>query len=94
MIEIVPEDVRSLASYASIPIAFRVASMLDVDVLEASGRSRFVSRPIDRSYLKDYDAYAGNSPLDWPNRFDVSVWGLFGAFIDGRRVGGAAVANR
>ncbi len=93
-IEVVPEDSRSLASYASITIAYPVDSTLDVDVLEASGGSHLESRPVDRPYLKDYDAYAGNSPLDWPARFNVSAWGLFGAFVDGRRVGGAAVANR
>lgn len=93
-IEVVPEDSRSLASYASIPIAFRVDSTLDVAVLKATGGSRLESRPVDRPYLKDYDAHAGNSPLAWPARFDVSAWGFFGAFINGRRVGGAAVANR
>jgi ribosomal protein S18 acetylase RimI-like enzyme len=94
VIEVVSEDARSLASYASIPIAFRVDSTLDVDVLEASGGSHLGSRPVDRPYLKDYDAYAGNSPLDWPTRFDVYAWGFFGAFIDGRRVGGVAIATR
>jgi ribosomal protein S18 acetylase RimI-like enzyme len=91
-IEVVSEDVRSLASYASIPIAYLVDSALDVDALTASGASRFESRPLDRAYLKDYDLYAGNSPLDWPTRFDVSAWAFFGAFIDGRRVGGIVVA--
>jgi ribosomal protein S18 acetylase RimI-like enzyme len=39
--------------------------------------------------VKDYDAVAGNSPRDWPARFDVSTWTFLTARDDGRCVAGA-----
>ena len=49
-------------------------------------------RSLTTPYLKDYDAIAGNHPTDWERRFDLSNWGLLSARLDGRRIGGAAVA--
>jgi GNAT superfamily N-acetyltransferase len=42
--------------------------------------------------MKDYDAVEEESPAHWPDRFDMSNWGLFAAWADGRRIGGATVA--
>jgi GNAT superfamily N-acetyltransferase len=88
------ENARAIAEYASIPIAFRVESVVDVDALLASRGSRVESRTIARPCLKDYDAYPDNSPHRWATRFDLDRWGFFAARIDGKRVGGAAVAAR
>jgi GNAT superfamily N-acetyltransferase len=44
------------------------------------------------SYTKDYDATGGDGPTQWPQRFDVSNWGLLAAYTGGERVGGATVA--
>jgi GNAT superfamily N-acetyltransferase len=47
-------------------------------------------RVVDPPYVKDYDAVEG--PTSWPTRFDISRWRLIAARVDGRRVGGAAIA--
>jgi GNAT superfamily N-acetyltransferase len=33
-----------------------------------------------------------SDPAHWPAMFDVSKWGVFAAWLDGRRVGGAVIA--
>ena len=88
------EDARAIAEYASISIAFRVEQVVDVDSLLLSHGSRVESRAIANPYVKDYDAYPDNSPLSWASRFDLTRWGMVGAFVGGKRVGGAAVATR
>ena len=88
------EPITALAEYARIPIAFEVNRVLDIAV-PALGRAGFVlsDRRIDTEpYVKDYDAIKGEGPLQWVQRFDVSHWGLFTARMEGRLVGGAAVA--
>jgi GNAT superfamily N-acetyltransferase len=93
-VEVGLEDERALAEYASVPIHFRVERVVDVDALVASAGSRVESRAVANPYIKDYDAYPDNGPLGWASRFDLSRWGFFGAYADGERVGGAAVAMR
>jgi GNAT superfamily N-acetyltransferase len=83
---------EQLAEYASIPIAFEVSQVLDVDVQE-NGRILLSERSVDIApYVKDYDAIQCEGPSQWATRFDVSNWRLFSACSEGRRVGGAAVA--
>jgi GNAT superfamily N-acetyltransferase len=41
--------------------------------------------------IKDYDTIPGNSPRDWPARFDISRWTFLAAYRSGVRVGGAVV---
>jgi ribosomal protein S18 acetylase RimI-like enzyme len=43
-------------------------------------------------YEKDYDAIAGDRPLQWGSRFDLSRWALFTARFANRIVGAAVVA--
>ena len=46
---------------------------------------------LDRLLTKDFDQ---DEPVsDWRRFGDVSHWGIFAAFIDGQRVGGAVVAH-
>jgi GNAT superfamily N-acetyltransferase len=93
-IEVSEEPIADLTEYARIPIAFEVSQVFDVSVQETP-RTGFVlsDRRIDGApYLKDYDAIEGEGPRQWAQRFDLSNWGLFVARIEGRRVGGAAVA--
>lgn len=91
MIEIREESPAGLDAYATVPIAFTVHRVLEVRVADG-GLGGFVleEREVSAPYVKDYDA-AGNGPAGWPLRFDVARWGLLSAWIDGRRVGGAAV---
>lgn len=92
-LSIVEERPVQFDDYARISIAFRVAEVFDdagIDAM-AHGRPR-APRLIVEPYWKDYDSYPGGSPTAWPERFDVSGWLVFVAFLDGRRVGGAVLA--
>ena len=82
-IDVREESFDMLAEYAAIPIAFEVREVLDL--------STMTPRAIETRYVKDYDLDS-DSPTDWPARFDLSRWGLLVARVDGRRVGGAAIA--
>jgi len=72
-------------------MALEVTEVLDVTI-HGNGLGGFTltQRRLEVPYLKDYDSI--ESPLQWPTRFDVSHWQLFAAHLEGRRVGGAAVA--
>lgn len=89
-IEIHPESAAMLAEYARISIAFEVSEVFDITA-DPNGTFSLISRRIADSYLKDYDAH-GERPTAWSSRFDTSRWAFFGAFSDGQRIGGAAVA--
>jgi len=74
------------------PIAFEVRSRLRIEpVRRGLGGLSFVEEEID-PYVKDYDAIEGEGPASWPERFDLSRWGILSAFEGKRRVGGAVVA--
>ncbi len=91
-VDVREESSAGLSAYANIPIAFDVAEVLDLDVLEDGlGGIRLRARPCHRSYVKDYDALDGG-PTRWGQRFDLSHWGFLGAYVGGDRVGGAAIA--
>ena len=84
------EPVGSLGDYASIPIAFGVASTFEV---RREGERFVLSEvPVPAPYLKDYDAIHGEHPSGWARRFDVSRWGVLAARAGGIRVGGAVIA--
>lgn len=91
-VEIREEPPAALAEYASISIAFEVRRVLDLAAVERGlGGFSLSERALDAPYVKDYDATDGG-PARWAERFDVSKWGLLLARLDGRLVGGAAVA--
>jgi GNAT superfamily N-acetyltransferase len=54
------------------------------------GRLCISERQLDRSYVKDYDAI--ESPLKWPQSFDMTKWAFFIAYLNGVPAGGATVA--
>jgi ribosomal protein S18 acetylase RimI-like enzyme len=84
--------VAGIAGYAAISIAFEVRRILELAVIDGGlGGFTLSERAVDVPYVKDYDADDGG-PARWGERFDVSKWGLLGAWIGDRRVGGAAVA--
>jgi GNAT superfamily N-acetyltransferase len=82
-----------LAEYATIPIAFEVASVMSAQK-NADRPFTLTERHLDSPYVKDYDAIGGDRPLDWPARFDTSQWVLFVVRADGQSLGGATVALR
>jgi len=82
-----------LPDYAAIPIAFEVAAMLRVELVDGGlGGMRLREMRVAPAYTKNYDAYEGCGPTRWPERFDTRHWGLFLALEGDRPVGGATVA--
>ena len=89
---IVEELPHRLAEYAQVPIAFAVTESFDEQGIAALLRGEHADPiAVPSAYWKDYDAYPGGRPADWPKRFDVSRWTLLAAFDGARRVGGAVV---
>jgi GNAT superfamily N-acetyltransferase len=94
-IEIAVEGTEALGAYASIPIAYRIVEVLDLESPCASDDLLpYASRTLDPPILKDYDAQPGNHPLDWLAQFDVRGWGVLAARIGEHRVGGAVIVAR
>ena len=91
-VHIVQETLTSLTEYGGIPISFGVEEIFDVAEDPANGLLTLTPRLLASSYVKDYDAVDGERPSDWPNRFDMSAWGVLGAFANGERVAGAVIA--
>jgi GNAT superfamily N-acetyltransferase len=93
-VEISEEAPVDLAAYATVPIAFEVRGVLDVDAPDAGlGGLTLRYRPLARPYVKDYDAPpAGRPPTRWAEVVDLAGWGVLVARVGGERVGGAVVA--
>jgi len=83
----------ALDEHAAISIAFVVDRILEVALVDGGlGGMAFTETAVAVPSIKDYDAIAGEGPVSWPERFDISNWGLICARRDGARVGGAVVA--
>jgi GNAT superfamily N-acetyltransferase len=81
-----------LRDYADVPIAFRVESILKLDLLDGGlGGAALKEVQIAPAYIKDYDAHPDGGPLGWPEKFDLENFGFFLA-LDGDRPVGAAAA--
>jgi GNAT superfamily N-acetyltransferase len=93
-VEIREESITiGLAEHATLSIAFRVESVLALDVVEGGlGGMMLVERPVETPWIKDYDGDEGEGPIGWTRRFDLTNWGLLSAWIGGGRVGGAVIA--
>ena len=74
-------------------IAYRVTEVLAPEDLAVGSREFPLPRPVIPQWVKDYDAEEGNSPLDWPSRFDVRSWCFLAAYSGRARVGGAVVVT-
>jgi GNAT superfamily N-acetyltransferase len=91
-VALVPASPSVFREYARIPIAFEVRSRLRLPPADIDPTQGLLEEePVAPSYVKDYDAIPGQSPLDWSHRRDVSHWGVFLASHDGQPVGGAVV---
>jgi GNAT superfamily N-acetyltransferase len=91
LVDIVEEDASSLEAYAAVPIRFEVFNVVEAHRPGASGEFLLEERRVSAPFEKDYDAVPGNSPLEWPTRFDISSWGFLVARSNGVRVGGATI---
>jgi len=92
-IEVTEEPMTALPEYARVPIAFTVDRVLEVTDRNDGPRGFVLSeRRLEVPYEKDYDAIAGEGPLQWARRFNLSNWTLFTARFAARLVGGATVA--
>jgi GNAT superfamily N-acetyltransferase len=86
------EPIDDLQRHGETSIAFEVTTVFEADLLDAGlGGIVLAERPIDVPWVKDYDA-AGDGPSRWASRFDISNWGLLGAYDGERRLGGAVIA--
>jgi len=91
--EVREEPLTSIDEYATIPIAFEVRSVFQVSGQNKPGEEFVLTElRLDKPYLKDYDSVRGEKPTDWPRRFEMSNWTLFGARDQGRLIGRAALA--
>ncbi|MCZ7534530.1 MAG: GNAT family N-acetyltransferase [Acidimicrobiia bacterium] len=87
------DGIETLASHGRIPIAFMVERTLDVVLIDAGlGGVHLRERRVPAPWVKDYDALDGEGPSRWATRFDISRWGLLGAYEDAERVGGVVIA--
>lgn len=85
----------TLAEHGRTSIAFVVDRILQLALADGGlGGMMLTEIPVPAPYVKDYDAVDGEGPARWAQRFDVSNWGMIGAFRDGARVGGAVIAFR
>jgi GNAT superfamily N-acetyltransferase len=92
-IELTEEPMTALSEYGRVPIIFTVDHVLDVTNRDdGSGGFALSERRLEVPYEKDYDAIAGEGPLQWARRFILSNWALFTARRATRIVGGATVA--
>src|SRR5262245_18214371 len=84
------ETSAALSEYAGIPSTLDVSHVLDATA--GLDGIRLTLRAVAAPYIKDYDRDTGFGPRQWPERFDLTRWGIWIAREEGRCVGGAAVA--
>ena len=86
------EPLSALSDYGSVPIAFTTTTVLKVEwIANGLGGVRMVEAPLGQPLTKDFDA---DEPVTHWRRFgNISHWGIFAAFSDEHRVGGAVVAH-
>lgn len=86
--------IDGLQDYAHASIAFSVTSRFRVDLLDGGlGGIALREEAVDPPYTKQYDDVDEERPLRWARRWDLSNWGIFAAFRDERRIGGAVIAT-
>lgn len=74
-----------LPDHARVSIAFEVWGRFDVQTGAVE--------PVDEPWTKDYDSLDAAGPDGWPERFDLSNWGLLAAHHGDERIGGAVVTR-
>lgn len=83
------EPLTFLQAYQTISIAFMVESIYRLPSFDPTGETAVWQETAVSPTLKDYDSA---EPIAWDSRWDLSNWGLFGAYVDDTLVGCTAVA--
>lgn len=92
MVAIREEPIDDVQDHGGISTAFAVTTVFEVELLDAGlGGLLLTERLVPVRWVKDYDATDGG-PKRWASQFDVSMWGLLGAYDGDRRIGGAVIA--
>src|SRR3546814_1849775 len=92
MVDVRPEAIATLDRHGETSIEFEVSTVFDIKLVDGGlGGLLLTERTLDEPWVKDYDA-ADGGPSGWASRFDVSNWGMFGAYEDVDRIGGAVIA--
>jgi GNAT superfamily N-acetyltransferase len=94
-ISVVEVGTERLFEYASIPIAFRVELVYQVEQTTEGLGLALREEPVAEPYTKDYDSIrdGGERVLGWPERFDITNWQFLLAIDHGTTVGGAVVLS-
>jgi GNAT superfamily N-acetyltransferase len=92
-VKVVRLDSSALHTYADVSIEFEVRSKVRLDVLVESSGMNWIEEPVE-PYGKNYDLVLSEHPRSLETRFDTSNWGIFGANLAERQIGGAIVAAR
>jgi streptothricin acetyltransferase len=83
-----------LAEYCAVPSLADVRSILQVKALDGGfGGLALELVPVSAPHIKDYDSY-GETPKDWPVKWDVTNWCFLLATAGGKPVGAACVVTR
>jgi len=92
MVDVRPEPIATLDRHAETSIRFEVSTVFDITLIDGGlGGVLLGEHTLDAPWEKDYDT-ADGGPSRWASRFDVSSWGMFGAYEWGDRIGGAVIA--
>lgn len=92
MFDVRREPIAALDRHGETSIQFEVSTVFDIKQVDGGlGGVLLTERTLDEPWVKDYDA-ADGGPSGWASRFDVSNWGMFGAYQDEDRIGGAVIA--
>lgn len=93
-IDIKRETPDDLEAWGTVPITFTVNSRFRIEWIDNGlGGIKLIEEPVDPPIHKDFDGERGKGPERWRDMFgDISHWGIFAAFVEGQRAGGAVVA--
>lgn len=92
-IRIEAPTVEFLKMYTEVPISFEVNKQFEIvkNTHEFYGINLKLS-VTDPPYIKNFDYIESEQPTHWNEKWDLSNWGFFGAYIENQLIGGCAVA--
>jgi GNAT superfamily N-acetyltransferase len=84
--------IAAVAELSVVPISFTVTAVCDLAPNQRGDGFALSERSLETPYVKNYDAFPGEGPANWPRRFDISNWGFIQARSNNGLVGGAVIA--